>query len=433
MNALTLYELNNLVRQTLELTLDSTYWVQAEISELRVNRHCYMELVQKDERGGGMAAKARAQVWQHRWAFLKPMFEQMTGQPLSAGMQVLVQVEVTFHELYGYSLNITDIDPTYTMGDLARKRQEILRQLEEEGISTMNKELPLPRLLQRIAVISSATAAGYGDFSNQLTHNPRGLAFKTELFQATMQGNEVAHSIIEALNRIAERLDEWDAVVIIRGGGATSDLQGFDSLELAENVAQFPLPIITGIGHERDDTVIDLIAHTRVKTPTAAAELLIHHQEEELDMLEDLTTRLTDQTMQLLINEDNRLKLLAGKVPLLFAQVKAREEMRLHRLMATLSNRSMLYLEQTKEAVERIHQNLYLYAPLLLQRERQRIVLNESKLQSAEPGHILRLGFSVARLGGKAITSADEVHEGDEIETILASGTFKSTITWKKK
>ncbi len=380
MNALTLYELNNLVRQTLELTLDSTYWVQAEICELRVNRHCYMELAQKDERGGGMAAKARAQVWQNRWAFLKPMFEQMTGQPLAAGMQVLVQVEVTFHELYGYSLNITDIDPTYTLGDLARKRQEILRQLEEEGISTMNKELPLPHLLQRIAVISSATAAGYSDFSNQLTHNQRGLAFKTELFQATMQGNEVANSIIAALNRIAERQDEWDAVVIIRGGGATSDLQGFDSLELAENVAQFPLPIITGIGHERDDTVIDLIAHTRVKTPTAAAELLIHHQEEELDTLEDLTARLTDQTLQLLVNEDNKLKLLAGKVPLLFTQVKAREEMRLHRLMATLSNLSMIYLEQTKEAVERIHQKLHLYAPLLLQRERQRIALNKSKL-----------------------------------------------------
>ena len=247
-----------------------------------------------------MVAKARAQVWANRWAFLKPMFEQTTGQTLSTGMQVLVQVEVTFHELYGYSLNITDIDPTYTLGDLARRRQEILRQLEEEGISTMNKELPLPRLLQRIAVISSATAAGYEDFHNQLIHNKRRLSFKTKLFQATMQGNDVADSIISALNRIAKEIDEWDAVVIIRGGGATSDLQGFDSLELAENVAQFPLPVITGIGHERDDTIIDLIAHTRVKTPTAAAELLIHHQEEELDMLEDFAARLMEQKKQLL-------------------------------------------------------------------------------------------------------------------------------------
>lgn len=433
MKALTLYELNGIVRQTLELTLDSTYWVQAEISELRVNRHCYMELVQKDKHGGGMVAKARAQVWANRWAFLKPMFEQTTGQTLSTGMQVLVEVEVTFHELYGYSLNITDIDPTYTLGDLARRRQAILQQLEEEGISTMNKELALPRLLQRIAVISSATAAGYEDFKNQLINNKRRLSFKTKLFQAVMQGNEVANSIIAALNCIAKQADEWDAVVIIRGGGATSDLQGFDSLELAENVAQFPLPIITGIGHERDDTIIDLIAHTRVKTPTAAAELLIHHQEEELDMLEDFTTRLMEQTKQLLYNENNRLKLLAAKAPLLFAQVKAREDLRLHRLMTALSNHSTLYLEQAKGNVELLYQTLQLHAPLLIQRERNRILLNESKLQSADPNHILRLGFSIARINGKAVKSVDEVKEGDEIETILASGTFKSTITWIKK
>ena len=332
MNALTLYEINSLVRQTLELTLDAEYWVRAEIAELRVNRHCYMELVQKDARGNGIVAKARAQVWAQVWAFIKPMFEETTGQVLSAGMQVLVKVQVTFHELYGYSLNVTDIDPTYTLGDIAKRRQEILQQLKDEGIDTMNKELPLPRLLQRVAVISSASAAGYGDFCNQLNNNQRGLAFKTELFQAMMQGNEVEKSVIQALNRIANRLDEWDVVVIIRGGGATSDLQGFDSLLLAENVAQFPLPIITGIGHERDDTVIDMIAHTRVKTPTAAAEFLIHHQEEELDMLEDLSARLTAQVSLLLQNETNRLKLLASKIPVLFSTVKAREEIRLHRL-----------------------------------------------------------------------------------------------------
>ena len=246
MNALTLYEINSLVRQTLELTLDTEYWVQAEIAELRVNRHCYMELVQKEVGGNGIVAKARAQVWANRWALIKPMFERTTGQTLAVGMQVLLKVEVTFHELYGYSLNVTDLDPTYTLGDIARHRQEILRKLAEEGIDTMNKELSLPRLLQRIAVISSASAAGYGDFCNQLKDNQRGLAFKTKLFAAVMQGSEVEHSVIAALNRIAEQQDEWDVVVIIRGGGATSDLQGFDSLLLAENVAQFPLPIMTG-------------------------------------------------------------------------------------------------------------------------------------------------------------------------------------------
>lgn len=430
---MTLYELNGLVRQTLELTLDEEYWVQAEIAELRVNRHCYMELVQKEARGGGIVAKARAQVWANRWAFIKPMFEQVTGQTLAAGMQVMLKVEVTFHELYGYSLNVTDIDPTYTLGDLARHRQEILRQLAEEGIDTMNKELPLPRLLQRIAVISSASAAGYGDFCNQLNNNQRGLAFKTELFQAVMQGNEVENSVVDALNRIAARLDEWDVVVVIRGGGATSDLQGFDSLLLAENVAQFPLPIITGIGHERDDTVIDLIAHTRVKTPTAAAEFLIHHQEQELDMLEDLSARLTDHISQLLYDETTRLKMLASKIPMLFSTVKAREEVRLHRLSASMANSSIQHLEQAKGRVELMNQQLSLYTSTLLQGERKRIELMESKLQSAHPNRILQLGFSITRVGGKALKDVDEVKEGDEIETTLASGTFKSTIIWKQK
>lgn len=432
MNALTLYELNGLVRQTLELTLDAEYWVQAEIAELRVNRHCYMELVQKEARGGGIVAKARAQVWANRWAFIKPMFEQMTGQTLAAGMQVMLKVEVTFHELYGYSLNVTDLDPSYTLGDIARHRQEILRRLAEEGIETMNKELPLPRLLQRIAVISSASAAGYGDFCNQLNNNQRGLAFRTELFQAVMQGNEVESSVVSALNRIAKQLDEWDVVVIIRGGGATSDLQGFDSLLLAENVAQFPLPIITGIGHERDDTVIDLISHTRVKTPTAAAEFLIHHQELELDTLEDLSARLTDRVSQLLYDETTRLKMLASKIPMLFSTVKAREEVRLHRLSASMANSSIQHLEQAKSRVGLLNQQLTLYTSAMLQGERKRIELMESKLQSAHPNRILQLGFSITRMGGKALRDVDEVKEGDEIETTLASGTFKSTIIWKK-
>jgi exodeoxyribonuclease VII large subunit len=425
---MTLYELNGLVRQTLELTLDEEYWVQAEIAELRVNRHCYMELVQKEARGDGMVAKARAQVWANRWAFIKPMFENMTGQTLAPGMQVMLKVEVTFHELYGYSLNVTDIDPSYTLGDIARHRQEILRKLAEEGIETMNKELPLPRLLQRIAVISSASAAGYGDFCNQLTHNQRGLAFKTELFQAVMQGNEVENSVVDALNRIAERLDEWDVVVIIRGGGATSDLQGFDSLLLAENVAQFPLPIITGIGHERDDTVIDLIAHTRVKTPTAAAEFLIHHQEQELDALEDLSVRLTDHVSQMLYDEKTRLKMLASKIPMLFSTVKAREEVRLHRLSASLANNSIQQLEQTKGRVALLEKQTGLCASLLLQNEGRRIELLESKLEGASPQRILRLGFSITRVGGKALKDVKDVKEGEEIETTLASGTLRSIV-----
>jgi len=254
------------------------------------------------------------------------------------------------------------------------------------------------------------------------------LAFKTELFAAVMQGNEVENSVVAALNRIAERVDEWDVVVIIRGGGATSDLQGFDSLLLAENVAQFPLPIITGIGHERDDTVIDLIAHTRVKTPTAAAEFLIHHQEEELDALEDLSARLAEQVSQVLYDETTRLKLVANKIPLLFSTVKAREEMRLHRLSASLANSSVQYVEQAKGGVGMLEKQLVLYTSSLMQGERKRIELMENKLQSAHPDRILRLGFSITRIGGKAVKDANEVKAGDEIETTLASGTIRSIV-----
>lgn len=433
MTSLTLYELNNLVRQTLELTLDGEYWLRAEISELHVNKHCYMELVQKDERGHGIMAKARAQVWANRWMLLRPLFERTTGQALSAGLQVLVKVEVTFHELYGYSLNITDIDPSYTMGDIARRRQEIIAQLKAEGIDTMNQELSLPRLLQRIAVISSATAAGYGDFCNQLMNNQRGLGFKTELFQAVMQGHDVESTVIAALNRIAAEMDKWDVVVIIRGGGSTSDLSGFDTLNLAENVAQFPLPIVTGIGHERDDTVIDLIAHTRVKTPTAAAEFLIHHQEEELDIVEDLSARLADSVRATLLTESTRLKLQAGKLPMLFATLKAKEEVKLHQLMATLGRSSLQHIEKERHKAEQTYQRLTLQTPLWLNQLHHRIELLENKLEGASPDRILRLGFSITRLNGKAVKSTDELNEGDEIETTLASGTLKSTITWTKK
>ena len=432
MNTLTLFELNSLVRQTLELTICEEYWVCAEISELRVNRHCYMELVQKDMLGNGIIAKARAQVWSNRWSLIKAMFESVTQQTLTPGMQVLVKAEITFHEIYGYSLNITDIDPTYTLGDMAKRRMEIMRRLEEEGISDMNKELQLPRLLQRIAIISSASAAGYGDFCNQLKNNPEGLAFKTQLFQATMQGNDVTSSIIAALNAIAAHLDDWDAVIIIRGGGATSDLSGFDTLELAENVAQFPLPIITGIGHERDDTIIDLIAHTRVKTPTAAAEFLIRHQKEELDLLESINLRISNSISNLLLAEHTRLKLLANKIPSLFSMIRKREEIRIDRFVSMLGYNSLRYIDTKKNDIIMLNKQRALYTQDFLKNKKIKIEFIENKLKNSNPERILKLGFSIARINGKAIRNIQDVKEGDSIETTLASGTIKSTVTWKR-
>ncbi|MBQ8737006.1 MAG: exodeoxyribonuclease VII large subunit, partial [Bacteroidaceae bacterium] len=301
---LSLYELNNLVRSAFDTVLYDRYWVKAELGEVQQNRgHCFLEFVQKDEKSNALVAKARGQIWANTWAILRPYFENSTKRQLASGMQVLVCVELTFHEVYGYSLNVTDIDPTYTLGDIARKRQDIIRSLEKAGIAEMNKDLELPRLLQRIAVISSASAAGYGDFIKQLEGNNKCLKFEVKLFAATMQGDGVESSVIKALDCIAKEMDDWDAVVIIRGGGAASDLYGFDTLALGENIAQFPLPVISGIGHERDDTIVDIVAHTRVKTPTAAADFIIRHQEAELNILHEFSERISRECTSLISKE----------------------------------------------------------------------------------------------------------------------------------
>lgn len=429
MNSLSLYELNNLVRSTLEMTMCDEYWVHAEISELRENRHCYLEFAQKDALGNGLVAKARGQVWANRWVMLRSHFERTTGQRLCVGMQVLVKVEVTFHELYGYSLNVVDIDPTYTLGDIARRRKEIMDKIKAEGIADMNKELPLPRLIQRIAVISAATAAGYGDFSNQLHNNARGLAFVTRLFPATMQGNEVESSIVNALNAIAAEQDDWDVVVIIRGGGATTDLAGFDSLVLAENVAQFPLPIITGIGHERDDTIIDMVSHTRVKTPTAAAEYLIHHQEEELDYVNALADRIIKNGLAKIANEKTRLQAITSKMPSLYKAYKAGEEARLDRKLSIIQNNILQNVQRKLNTTAMREQQLKLYTSALLNKEHNRLDILENKIKNASPERILKLGFTITRINGKAVKDATLLHKGDMIETEFAQGKVKSTVS----
>lgn len=428
MNSISLYELNHLVRRTLEDSLCHTLWLRTEISELHVNRHCYLEFVQKDSRGNAIIAKARGQIWANRWYIIKSHFEHVTGQELTAGMEVLVQVEVTFHELFGYSLNVVDIDPTFTLGDIARKRLEIIRVLKEEGVFDMNKELPLPRMLQRIAIISSPTAAGYGDFCDQLSKNKFHLAFHTRLFPATMQGKDVEQSIIDALERIAQEIDEWDIVVIIRGGGSTTDLSGFDSLQLAENIAQFPIPIITGIGHERDDTIIDLVSHTRVKTPTAAAEFLIHHQEMELNEIEDLQQRLLIATSSILQDEKRRLTVITGKLPTLFEVIKQRETARLDRALMNMHNliSQRTYREHTK--LEILDQRIVTGTNNMLNNLKHQIETIDIKLDSADPQRILNLGFSITRIDGKSVRDASTLQAGQTIETTLQSGTITSII-----
>ena len=290
---MTLYELNQLVREAIEVSLDEEYWVQGELSDASAGYggHFYGELIEKNADGSGILARARLTCWARTYNLLRLRFQNETGQTLQRGMQVKLLVRVTFHEQYGFALNIQDIDSTFTLGDMARRRREILAQLEADGILHDNQQLVLPRLLRRVAVVSSERAAGYGDFCHQLETNEYGLRFDVHLFEAVMQGQHVEESVIAALQQVADEAEAWDVVVIIRGGGATGDLSDFDSYPLAACIAQFPLPVVVGIGHERDETVLDHVAHTRVKTPTAAAAFLINHEAQEAARLDDLQQR----------------------------------------------------------------------------------------------------------------------------------------------
>lgn len=292
--ALSLYELNSLVAEAISIGVPGQYWVEAEISEAReVRGHCYLELVEKDDRSNTPVARASAKCWQNRWSIIRPMFERVTGQRLHAGMKVMLRVYANFHEAYGFSWIVSDINPEYTLGDLARRCKEIVERLKADGVFDLQRELLLPMFAQRIAVVSSEGAAGFGDFCRQLHDNAGGYQFDVRLFPAVMQGEAVERSVVEALNAIYEVQERYDCVVIIRGGGATSDLSGFDTLALAENVANFPLPIITGIGHDRDETVLDLVAFAHVKTPTAAAQLLVDNLSQTAALADRLCQRVS--------------------------------------------------------------------------------------------------------------------------------------------
>ena len=429
MKTITLYELNSLVRQTIEIGLPKSYWVEAEISELRENGgHCYLELIEKDKRYNTPIAKASARCWRQTWGMVKPYFENTTGQQLRAGMKVLIEVYAQFHEAYGFSWIISDIDPNYTLGDMARKRQEIIKRLKEEGVFDLNKQLDLPLFSQRIAVISSKSAAGYGDFANQLYGNQYGYYFEAELFAATMQGEDVERSIIKALNAINDRCDDFDCVVIIRGGGATSDMSGFDALELAENVANFPLPIITGIGHDRDECILDMVSHTRVKTPTAAAALLIdnlHTAERRIDDARQRIANLTSRTMEV---EKLRLSRLAERLPALFGSVKDKQEARLDILQERLFRLAEIRLSNCENIVGQLEKKISLTAEHLLMVEKHRLELLEGRAQNLDPQLLLRRGYSITLVGGKALRDPSQVKQGDKIETRLEKGTIISTI-----
>ncbi len=429
MKALSLCELNTRVASTINETFDRPYWITAELSDVRTagNGHCYIEFIDKSEKTGTVTARARGTIWAQRWFLLREDFEGQTRQRFAAGIRVLAEVQVTMHAVYGYTLDVLDIDPSYTMGEMARQRAEIIRQLTADGILDMNKELEIPLLPQRIAVISASNAAGYGDFRHQLAHNDRGFAFYTRLFPAAMQGEKTESSIIAALDRIYQVQDLFDVVVIIRGGGATADLASFDSYAIAANCAQFPLPIIVGIGHERDNTVLDMVAHTSVKTPTAVAALLIDRMKTQADRIDRLRSTLTSTLERMLREENLRLDMFARNIPQWVETRRRQHQLRLQQIVLQL-RQSHLLLKRQLDRLEFFRQQLTASTTHRLEERRQQLQWINQRIEIARPENILRRGFSITRINGRAVTSDTEIKEGDRVVTQVARGSFSSVV-----
>lgn len=428
--ALSLFELNSLVREAIEEYVTDEYWVEAELASAHESGgHCYMELIQKEDGSNTPIARASARCWRSTWALLKPHFERETGQTLRGGLKVLLQVYPQFHENFGFSWIVTDIDPTYTLGDMARRRQEIIRRLKEEGVFDLNKELELPLFAQRIAVISSDSAAGYGDFCKQLSENKQGFKFAVELFSAVMQGEQVEQTVIAALNEINERREDFDCVVIIRGGGSTSDLSGFDTLALAENVANFPLPVITGIGHDRDESVLDMVSHTRVKTPTAAAAFLIEHLQDVYSLIveaeEDVIRCVTDRLQKERLRIDRLIELL----PKQLAAFLTAQHARLGRLIELLPRQTAACLTGQRGNLDLLAATMRGVLERRMLQENHRMELLEHRMDAVNPEKLLQRGYSITRSNGRVVRSPEQLKAGDEIETTMEKGTIKSVVT----
>ncbi|OIP84619.1 MAG: exodeoxyribonuclease VII large subunit [Porphyromonadaceae bacterium CG2_30_38_12] len=408
MDSITLSELTTRIQEALRLNFDTSVWIRAEISELRENQngHCYLEFVEKEQHTDNLLAKSKAIIWYSTYRMLKPYFESSTGQSLRAGLNVMVAVSVEFNSLYGVSLSVRDIDPTFTIGELAARRMLILRQLETDGIVDMNKQLVLSTLPQRLAIISSPTAAGYGDFIDQLEQNAAGFVFYKHLFPAIMQGEKAEASIVAALDIIYKHSDLFDAVVIIRGGGATTDLACFDSYELAANCAQFPLPILAGIGHQRDSTILDFVAYMSLKTPTAVAEFLLEKlsaQDADLNAsfyaIYNFTKKRIADDWQLLTNFNWRMK---------------------QSLQQRIASKRLL-LQRNNSQLRQLTQRILL-------NEKNRLLMLQQAIESHSPAFLLKHGYTISTLNGNRIISVKNIKTGDKIRTFVHDGDFESQV-----
>lgn len=440
------------VKQVLQRSIPQNIWVWGEINTLMVKGgHCYIDLVEKVQGQDALKARIRCNIWQWNWRMIAEKFQKATGQSIAQGLTVQLLVQVDYHELYSLSISAVDIDPTYTLGSLQRRRLQIIESLKSRGLLTLNKRCAIPTLLKRIAVISSAQAAGYTDFCHQLTDNSYGFTYRLELFQSIMQGPKTEESIIDALHRVAARAQEFDIAVIIRGGGATSDLYAFDSLPIAEACAAMPLPILTGIGHQRDESILDLVAHTPLKTPTAVAEFIIQHTKRLADTLDSLAKELSVNLKDNIRQSTSELATLAVRLP---AAVQLLVNNTRHNLVlisnhfrtstaALLNNHkavaghtavrmasaSKILLSRNNDCLKSQAQHLPAAIATLMKNHQSALQLIGTKISLQDPQRLLQRGYSITLADGKAVTDASQLLPGTVITTIVANGEIQSKVT----
>jgi len=443
---LSLHELQTGIKNAVQISYPEYVWIHAELSEVNTaqNGHCYIELIEKQNEQ--VIAKTRATIWNFTFRMLKPYFESSTGYEFTSGIKVSLKVSVEYHELYGLSLNVKDIDPSYTVGDIELQKRRILNQLESDGIIDMNTEIELPIVIQNIAVISSSTAAGYGDWLDQMSNNPYSYKFNYQLFEAKMQGADTGKSIISVLDKIYSREEEFDTVIIIRGGGSRMDLSGFDDYDLAANIAQFPLPIITGIGHERDESIADIVAHTSVKTPTAAAEFLINRIREFELSIDNISSNIVANTQEILDTQAHKLEISTLKInqiskhsitsnkQLLFSLGK--DLLRETRALNSQKNKELSFLKeqvlyQSKRIVNRKHENLdqiktvlKTKSNIMLEKANRRIFQIEHLNKAYDPFHILKRGFAMIEQNNKIITKSKAINKSEGLKIIMQDGSL---------
>lgn len=427
MESLSLLQLNKRIASLVMTPATSNVWVTAELSDVAVRGgHCYMELLQKDPASGATVAKARGAIWANQFVRIRSDFYAATGQDFCTGLKVMVRASVSMHPVYGMSLVINAVNPDYTMGDLLRRRNEMLARLKQEGILDLNRSLEFTEPTLRIAIISAEGAAGYGDFMNQIAGNPLHLRFSTRLFPAVMQGDKAAPTIISALEMIAMQQDDWDCVVIIRGGGATSDLLCFEDYNLAAHVAQFPLPVIVGIGHERDITILDYVACVRVKTPTAAAEWLISRGKASIDRLDLLGQQIANIAREHLSGCKEQLGLMEGRMPTLATSMIERAKAKIERHSLALHQIASRHIAPRMAALDTIESSLNVLTATAIQKRSARLDALAQMLDALSPQATLRRGYSITRVDGRIVTKASDIPSGTVMTTTLADGEITS-------